>query len=88
MLNFHWLLNCPIWPDRLQMFVIGQVKSDSLDMKQPIKARIRAVNDQSCSNILLLTQLIDLSSLRVVTCVGLMKEQTYGENKIWPAVKQ
>ena len=32
-----WLLNFPIWPVRLQMFVIGQVKSDSLDMKQPIK---------------------------------------------------
>ena len=57
MLNFYWLLNCPIWPVRLQMFVIGQVKSDSLDLKQPIKAEIRAVNSLSCSSILLLTQL-------------------------------
>ena len=23
-LNFYWLPNCPIWPARLQMFVIGQ----------------------------------------------------------------
>ena len=58
MLNFYWLFNCPIWPDRLQMFVIGQVKSDSLDLKLPIKAKIRAVNNQSCSRILLLTQLV------------------------------
>ena len=39
------------------MFVIGQVKSDILDLKQPIKAYIRAVNNQSRSSILLLTQL-------------------------------
>ena len=28
MFNFYWLLNCPIWPVRLRMFVIGQVKLD------------------------------------------------------------
>ena len=39
------------------MFVIGQVKSDSLGLKQPIKPKIGAVNNQSCSSILLLTQL-------------------------------
>lgn len=32
-LNFHWLLNCPFWPVRLQVFVIGQVKSDGMDLK-------------------------------------------------------
>ena len=32
MLNFYWLLSCPIWPVRLQVFVIGQVKFDSLDL--------------------------------------------------------
>ena len=31
------MLNCLIWPVQLQMFVIGQGKSDSLDLKQPIK---------------------------------------------------
>ena len=24
MLNFYWLLKCPIWPIRLQMFLIGR----------------------------------------------------------------
>ena len=28
MLNFYLLLNCPIWPIRLRMFVIGQAKSE------------------------------------------------------------
>ena len=32
MLNFYWLLKL----SDLEMFVIGQVKSDSLDLKQPI----------------------------------------------------
>ena len=36
LLNFYWLLNRPILPVRLQTFVIGQVESDSLDLKQPI----------------------------------------------------
>lgn len=44
-LNFYWLLNCPIWPVQLQVFAIGQVKSDSLDLKQPIKPQIRAVKN-------------------------------------------
>ena len=35
-LNFYWLPNCPILPFPLQTFVIGQVESDSLDLKQPI----------------------------------------------------
>ena len=39
------------------MFSIGQVKQDSLDLKQPVKPEIRAVNNQSYSSILLLTQL-------------------------------
>ena len=43
MLNFYWLLKL----SDLEMFVIGQVKSDSLDLKQPIKPLIRAVNNQS-----------------------------------------
>ena len=30
------------------MFVIRQVKSDNLDLKQPIKLYIRAVDNQSC----------------------------------------
>ena len=37
--------------------VIGQVKSDRLDLKQPMKSQTRAVNNQSYSGILLLTQL-------------------------------
>ena len=37
-------INYPIWPVRLKTFVIGQVKSDSLDLKQPIKAYVRAAN--------------------------------------------
>ena len=37
------------------MFLVGQVKSDSLGLKQP---QIRAVNNESYSSILLLTQLI------------------------------
>ena len=41
------------------MFQIGQVKSDSLDMKQPINPLIRAVNNQLYSSILLLTQLLE-----------------------------
>ena len=52
-----WLLNCPIWPVRLQMFVIGHVKSDSLDLKQPIKPEIRAVNNQHKKKKQLLTLL-------------------------------
>ena len=39
------------------MFVIGQVKSDSLDLKQTIKPLKRAVKNQSYSSILLFTQL-------------------------------
>ena len=41
------------------MFVIGQVKSvsDSLDLEQPTKPLLRAVNNQSYWSILLLTQL-------------------------------
>ena len=35
--------------------VIGQVKLDSLDLKQPINPSIRAVNNQSHQSILLLT---------------------------------
>ena len=57
MLDFYWLLNCPIEPVQVEMFQIGQVKSDSLDMKQPINPLIRAVNNQLYSSILLLTQL-------------------------------
>ena len=56
-LSFYLLLNCPIWPVRLQVFVTWQVKSDSLDLKQPIKPQIRADNKQSYSSIFLLTQL-------------------------------
>ena len=37
--------------------VIGQVKSDRLDLKQPMKSQTRAVNNLSYSGILLLTQL-------------------------------
>ena len=40
MLNFYWLLNCPIWPVRSQIFVIGQVKLDSLDLKKSIKPKL------------------------------------------------
>ena len=29
-LNFYWLLNCPIWRVRLQMFVIGQASDSSI----------------------------------------------------------
>ena len=36
------------------MFVIGQVKSHSLDLKQPINPQMRAVNNQLDSSILLL----------------------------------
>ena len=42
---------------KTQIFVIGQVKSDSLDLKRPSKPQIRAVNNQLYSSILLLTQL-------------------------------
>ena len=51
MLNFYLLLHCLIANVRNQ-----RVKSDSLDMKQPIKTKIRAVNNQSYSSIFLLTQ--------------------------------
>ena len=36
----------------LQVFVIGHVKFDSLDLKQPIKPQIRAVNNLSNSSII------------------------------------
>ena len=40
-----------------QMVVICQLKLNSLDLKQPIKPQITAVNNQSYSSILLLKQL-------------------------------
>ena len=55
-------MNCSIFIGcltvRLQMFVIRHVKLDSLDLKQPIKPLIRAVNNQSYLSILFLTQLL------------------------------
>ena len=57
MFDFYWLLNWPIWPVQLQFFVIGQVKADNLNLKQPIKPGVKALNNQSYSSILLLTQL-------------------------------
>ena len=56
-LNFYWLLNSLIWLIRLQIFVMGQVKSNSLGLKQPIEPETRALNNQSYSSTLLLTQL-------------------------------
>ena len=71
------------------MLAIGQVKLDSLDMKQPIKPEIRAVNNQSYSNILLFTQLheqIELDSTQSswqlfinITFLGSLKGQEAGE---------
>ena len=50
-LNYYRLLNCPTWPVRLQMFVTGQVKSDSLDADTAHKTCEKADNDQSYSSI-------------------------------------
>ena len=73
------------------MLAIGQVKLDSLDMKQPIKPEIRAVNNQSYSNILLFTQLheqIELDSTQSswqlfinITFLGSLKGQEAGERR-------
>ena len=41
MFDFYWLVNWRIWPVRLQMFVVGQIKSDNLNLKQPIKPEIK-----------------------------------------------
>ena len=57
MFDFYWPLNWPIWPGQLQLFVIGQVKADNLNLEQPIKPEVKALNNQSYSSILLLAQL-------------------------------